>query len=202
MRDKIYLCSHLSLDNFMKDFFSDFEVVNLNQNMLNDRNFKNKNVVFVINQEIKYLNNYSFFLNNNVLVFFSKIEKNINEEKYGRTKFFYGPIKIKQFFETVKLFFFSKSTSFKDISIVGEKMTNLNNQISCLLTSLEKNILIELIEHKKIKREYFLEKIMNVKKNIETKTIESHLTRIRKKLLIVKSKIQISSKDDVFYLED
>ena len=81
-------------------------------------------------------------------------------------------------------------------------MTNLNNQISCLLTSLEKNILIELIEHKKIKREYFLEKIMNVKKNIETKTIESHLTRIRKKLLIVKSKIQISSKDDVFYLED
>ena len=47
-----------------------------------------------------------------------------------------------------------------------------------------------------------LEKIMNVKKNIETKTIESHLTRIRKKLLIVKSKIQISSKDDVFYLED
>ena len=53
-----------------------------------------------------------------------------------------------------------------------------------------------------IKRGYFLEKVLEIKKNIETKTIESHLTRIRKKLLMINSEIQISSKGDVFFIED
>lgn len=61
--------------------------------------------------------------------------------------------------------------------------------------------MFEFVERKKIKRDYFLETIFNIKKNIETKTIESHLTRIRKKLLSIKSKTKISSKEDTFYLE-
>jgi DNA-binding response OmpR family regulator len=81
-------------------------------------------------------------------------------------------------------------------------MINLRNNMGCFLTALEKKILIEFIEYKKIKRDYFLENIIKIKKNVETKTIESHLSRIRKKLLKINSLIQISSKEDVFYFEN
>jgi DNA-binding response OmpR family regulator len=71
-----------------------------------------------------------------------------------------------------------------------------------LLTPLEKEILIVLFEKKQITREFLLEEILKIKKDIETKTIESHLTRIRRKLLKIESEIQISSKEDVFFLEN
>ena len=71
-----------------------------------------------------------------------------------------------------------------------------------LLTPLEKEIIIVLFEKKQITREFLQEEILKIKKNIETKTIESHLTRIRRKLLKIESEIQISSKEDVFFLEN
>ena len=79
-------------------------------------------------------------------------------------------------------------------------MANLKIQMK---TKMEKfKILTEFIEHKKISRNYFLEQIFKINKDAETKTIESHLTRIRKKLNKINSEIQISLKENIFYLED
>ena len=86
--------------------------------------------------------------------------------------------------------------------IVGEKMTNLSSGLCVLLTPLEREILVVFFKNKKIQRDYFLEQILKLKKNIETKTVESHLTRIRKKLLKIESDIQITAKEDVFYLHN
>jgi len=91
---------------------------------------------------------------------------------------------------------------FKDIHIYGEKITNPSLDLSLLLTPLEKEILIFVCENKEIKKTALLENVLKIKTDIETKTIESHLTRIRKKLLSIKSEIQISLKDDTVYLED
>ena len=123
------------------------------------------------------------------------------EKKYGQSNFLYGPIRIKKFFDTIRMCFLSKTIFYKDLKIVGEKIFNLELKLFCTLTYLEKEILTKLIEKKEINRDYFLEEILKIKKNIETKTIESHLTRIRKKLLSIKSKITITSKEDKFYLE-
>ena len=73
--------------------------------------------------------------------------------------------------------------------------------LSVLLTPLEKEILIFLFENRRVKKDYLLEKIIKIKKEIETKTAESHLTRIRGKLLKIKSQIQIKTKEDFFYLD-
>ena len=70
-----------------------------------------------------------------------------------------------------------------------------------MLTPLEKEILIFLFENKEIKRGYLLEEIIKIKKEIETKTAESHLTRIRGKLIKIKSEIKIKTKEDIFYLD-
>ena len=115
--------------------------------------------------------------------------------------FFYGHSSVKKFLDEIKISFIFKILVLKNIEIVGEKITNINSGENLLLTSLEKEILIVLLENKKIKRDYLLEEILKIKKNIETKTIESHLTRIRRKLLRIKSEIQIFSKEDVIYLD-
>jgi len=73
--------------------------------------------------------------------------------------------------------------------------------LSVLLTPLEKEILIFLFENKRVKKDLLLEKIIKIKKEIETKTVESHLTRIRGKLIKIKSQIKIKTKEDIFYLD-
>ena len=69
-----------------------------------------------------------------------------------------------------------------------------------MLTSAEKKILILLFEKKEIEKFFLLENVLKLRKDIETKTIESHLTRIRKKLLSISSQIDIISKDNKVFL--
>ena len=114
----------------------------------------------------------------------------------------YGPVAIYKFLNLVKSFFQTKINIFSDIKIYGEKMINTKTGQSCLLTDLEKKILLGFVDKKKISRDYFLEKILNIKKNVETKTIESHLTRIRKKIKNIGGKINITSRSDFFFLDN
>ena len=202
MKDKIYLYSQKNIQEFIKRLLCDFEVISFGEQSFLDTNFKNKNVLIVDNKKRAKSISESFLSNNNTLFFFLKNEKTNNEENKTQVKSFYGPIRIKNFFDNVKTYFYSNTIFYKDINIVGENITNVKNGLSASLTPLEKKILYELVEKKKTKREFFLEEILKIKKDIKTKTIESHFTRIRKKLLIIKNKIQIFSKDDTFYLED
>ena len=200
MKDKIFLYSEINLKEFFKDFFPDFDLNNLNKEFLIDKNFKNKNVIFITKKNITKIVKTTFFLNNNVLVFSSNYDEKKIDQKFQQTKFFDRPLKIQKFYDIVKMCFYSKILNCEDIKIVDEQIVNTEKKISSNLTPLEKKILIELIEKKKINREYFLENIIKISKSAETKTIESHLTRIRKKILAVQSKLLIFSKDDVFYL--
>ena len=68
------------------------------------------------------------------------------------------------------------------------------------MTPPEKEILILLFERNKIEKKFLLENVLKLRKDTETKTIESHLTRIRKKLLSINCNIEIISKDSVIYL--
>ena len=202
MKNKIYFYSNVSCQNFFKDLLFEFEFLNLSDEFINNKSFKNKNILIAVSDEIKTTFEEFFFLHNNVVIFSSKKNENLSVEKYTQATFFHGPVHIKNFLNILKSCFISNIFVFKDIKIFGETITNTNTGLSCNLTALEKNFLTELIDGMQIKRGYFLEKVLEIKKNIETKTIESHLTRIRKKLLMINSEIQISSKGDVFFIED
>ena len=201
MKKSIYLYAHSPLSNLVIDILFSFEVNILTNDIFKDKNFKNNNVLFV-NKKYEQTINQSFFSNNNVIFFLSKQEKESNEKINSQAKYFYGPLNTKQFIENIRSYFFSALFYYKDIKILDEEMINIKNGSNCLLTGLEKKILTEFIEHKKISRNYFLEKIFKINKDAETKTIESHLTRIRKKLNKINSEIQISLKENIFYLED
>ena len=73
-------------------------------------------------------------------------------------------------------------------------MINNKAEKEIFLTTLEKDILIPLINQEQIEKNFLLENILKIKKDTETKTIESHLTRIRNKLSKIDSKLKIISK--------
>ena len=201
MKKNIYLISKPPLLNIIKEIFFDFDIRSINFETLKDGDLKNKNILII---DIQKLNNNfyeSFFLNNNVVVCFLKKPNNFDISKYHNTKFFFKKINVKKFFDEVKTFFISKSVVFKNNKISEEKIINLNTGLSFVLTPLEKEILTVLFEKKQIKKEYLLEEVLRIKKDIETKTIESHLTRIRKKLIKIESEIHITSKDDNICIE-
>ena len=201
MKEKIYIHSKNINMAFIQNILFEYDTVLLSNDLVADPGFKNNNVIFILEEGIKKINK-SFFSNNNVLVFISNKQKNFYKEEHSQIKFFNGPIKIKKFIDTIKPSFFATAIIFEDIKILELKIKNLNSDLSCKLTPLEKIILLEFIDKKTINREVFLTKVFNIKSNIETKTIESHLTRIRRKLSKIESRIKISSKEDVFYIDN
>ena len=63
------------------------------------------------------------------------------------------------------------------------------------LTETEASIFKLLLIEKNINREILKKKILNIKTDIETKSLESHLSRIRKKIKEVDPLIEITSQD-------
>jgi len=86
------------------------------------------------------------------------------------------------------------------IKVLGEKIINKKTEKEIFLTNLEKKILIMLIDKVKIEKNFLLEVVLNIKKETETKTLESHLTRIRSKLLKINSNLKILSKENKVFL--
>lgn len=201
MTDKIYLYSNKNLFNFIKDILLDYEILPLTMEKINSSDFRNNSVLIVAHNDSIKNTNESFFLNNNVVGFFSKKDELDNLNKTNNTNFFYGQKSVKKFLDEIKTNFIFKRIVIKNIEIYGEKITNISLHKSLFLTPIEKEIMFVLFEKKKIKKEFFLEEILKIKKDIETKTIESHLTRIRRKLQKIKSDFQITARDDYFYLD-
>ena len=106
------------------------------------------------------------------------------------------PISINQIKTVIENFVENIKISFHDITIVNEKMTNINNNSFCYLTKLESEILSFLIIEKEITKKYIQENILSIKSTIQTSSLDSHLTRIRKKMSQIKTNIKIQSKSD------
>jgi len=183
------------------EILSDYKILPITFDQLNDENFTNNNTILFGDRDlVKKINKY-FFVQNNAVFFIKNNKDPIDQLEYKNAIFLYGNLRIKKFIDEIKTCFITKKIVLKNIEIFGDKITNLTPGLTTSLTPLEKEILVFLFENKKIKREYLLEKIIKIKKEIKTKTAESHLTRIRGKLIKIKSDIQIKTKEDVFYLD-
>ena len=107
------------------------------------------------------------------------------------------PLHPHQIKNSVNNFFIDKTFSFKDILIIENKISNKDKENkNALLTYIEKEILLHIIENKVSSKEDLKKNILNIGENVETKSIDSHLSRIRKKLDAIESKLNISSKNN------
>ena len=139
------------------------------------------------------------------LIDFKKLDDNFliitnlknNKIDFGKkVKLLQTPASINYIKNTIENFIQTLKVNFQDISIDREKLINLNDKSYCYLTKLESEILVFLIREKETSKDFIKENILNIKSNIETNSLESHLTRIRKKMNRINTKVKIQTKNE------
>ena len=168
---------------------------------LKDINYKfiNQNILLIVSEIFEESLQRSFFKKNNVVIFYTT-NNNPNRKTSYDLKTFNKHININKFIDEVTTFFAKNSIIYGDIKVQGEKIINNKTEKEIPLTPLEKDILTLLIEQQEIEKNFLLEGVLKIKKETETKTIESHLTRIRNKLSKINSKLKIISKGKKIFL--
>ena len=192
MKNKINIFSDKKIEFFLSDLFFDYDL--FFEDFIEIPNYLENyglNIIFLNEKETTKFINFKK-LSDNFLVFSSlkNIKLNINNQIIKIPK----PIDhlkniIENFVENLKI-------KFHDIIIVNEKLTNINNDSFCYLTKLESQILTYLIIEKESTKKYIQENILNIKSTIQTNSLDSHLTRIRKKMNQVKTTVRIQSKSE------
>ena len=192
MKNKINIFSDKKIKFFLIELFSDYELFFMNINEIPKYiEHTGINIIFLNDKEStkkidlkKLSDNFLILTNlknqnpdiNNQLI---KVPKSI---KYIKNL-------VENFVENLKI-------KFHDIIIVNEKLTNINDNSSCYLTKLESEILKYLIIEKESTKKHIQENILNIKSTIETNSLDSHLTRIRKKMYKIKTNVKIQSKNE------
>ena len=101
----------------------------------------------------------------------------------------------------IENFFNNNFYEIKDIVIRNQNIFNSNNKKMQPLTEIESKILTYLITNKLCTKEYIKENILNIKSSIETNSVDTHLTRIRKKFDIINTELIIKSKNNIVSIE-
>ena len=196
---EIYLYSEKNINKLLNKIFISFEVHNTSPEALKENNFINQNILLIVSETFEEGLQKSFFNKNNVVIFYTT-NNNPNRKILYDIKTFNKPININKFIDEITTFFVKNSISYGDIKLQGEKIINNKTEKETSLTLLEKDILTLLIDQQEVEKNLLLEGVLKIKKETETKTIESHLTRIRNKLLKINSKLKITSKGNKVFL--
>ena len=191
MKNELNIFCNKNIKNFLTSLLSDYEITIMKLDLIKDNIQASQANIIIINNDID-LRDYNN-LNNNSLVITNLKNLNLNLNK---SKIIYSPISINNLKNRIENFVQNLKVQFYDISIYDEKLINLDNDIFCYLTKIELEILRCLIRKKETSKNFIKQNILNIKSNIETNSLESHLSRIRKKMNTVKTKVKIQTKND------
>ena len=192
MKNKINIFSDKKIKFFLIELFSDYKLSFIDLNNI-QKYIENTaiNIIFLNDKENTNLIDFKKLSDNFLLISNIKNENLNKNNQVIRIPKSINNIKtiIENFVENVKI-------KFHDITIVNEKLTNIKNNSFCYLTKLESEILTYLIIEKEGTKKYIQENILNIKSTIQTNSIDSHLTRIRKKMNKIKTSVKIQSKSE------
>ena len=194
MKNKLNVYSNNRIKNFLSILLSEYELVFMKLDSIDfGLRTTQANIVIINNNDDAELIN-SKQLNENFLIIFNLKNKKLRFNH--KIKVLNGPVSISHIKNTIENFSQNLKVQFHDICIYNEKLTNLNNRSFCYLTKSELEILCFLIREKEVDKSFIRENILKIKSNIETNSLESHLTRIRKKMNKVKTVLKIQTKSE------
>ena len=192
MKNKINIFSDKKIKFFLRELFSDYELFFMNLSEIQNYVENNSINIIVLNND-ESSKTFDFKkLKGNFLIL-SNIKNQSTEINY---QFIKTPTSINQIKTITENFLENIKIIFHDITIINDKMTNINNDSFCYLTKLESEILSYLIYEKESTKNYIQENILNIKSTIKTNSLDSHLTRIRKKMNQIDTCIKIQSKSE------
>lgn len=148
-----------------------------------------------LNKIVDIINNYK----KNFLFF---LPSNLNKEKIinNFSKIHY-PIEISIFEKKIYSFQNLLKLSFKNLYLNNENMLiNIENNSSVYLTELEVSILKIFFTNKKASKDELKIKALKIKPDIESKTLEAHVYRLRKKIAKICTKTTIMNLDKQYLI--
>ena len=197
MNNEILLYSELYDSKIVETVLEDFNIKQFDLKELKNKNYKNKNILVFLNDNTYLDDLKKISLNNFVLCLVNK--KNI-EQASNKATMLSSPVTLNKLKELADRVYKSNIKEYNDIVILEKKLTNKKNKKYTYFTDLENEIFSELLEKKELDKKYLKENILNIKNNIDTRSIESHFSRIRKKLSFIESSIKITSRGEVFFI--
>ena len=173
----------LSLDNFDFIYSNNFNDVNL---LIITPSIGKNELMPIISKMKKN--------ENRLIIFAHESQKNILD--LIENKIIYYPINCYEFEKKINLFFFDKDLFFLNISINHENfLINNNNQKKQHITETEFKIMKLFFTQKIVERKKLHVEILNLHPEIDTKSLDSHLSRIRAKLSLIDSGLSIVARD-------
>ncbi len=202
MKTKLDIFSTKELKNFFINFDSLFETsLKDYEELQRVDEQKNLSLVFLENKElISEENLKKISENENFIVLCNDFYLSQNFS-LNKTNIITPPISVNKFIDLLNEFIFKKKFIFKNTKLHNCVVSNLETQETNHLTQAENLILLKLFNEKKVKKRDLERDALQIKQDINTSSIESHLNRIRKKLKKISSNFTISSKDKYVYLE-
>lgn len=194
MKNRLNIFSNNNINNFLKKLFCEHELILMKyEDVALNLQSTNPNIIIINDKNDFNLINLDK-LNENFLLIYNIKKNNLVFKK--NIKFLNTPLSINQIKNTLSSFIQNFKVKFHDISIDNEKIKNVNNGSFSYLTKVEVEILKYIIREKEVSKSFIKENILNIKSNIETNSLESHLTRIRKKMNQVKTAVKLQTKSE------
>ena len=191
MKNRLNIFCNNNIKNFLPYFLSDYELTIMKLDQIkNNIQVSQANIIIISNNDI-VLRKYGK-LSDNCLIISNLKKLNFS----NKLNILNSPLSINNLKNRIEYFIQNLKVQFHDLSLYNEKLINLDNDNFCYLTKIELEILTYLIRKKEISKNFIKENILNIKSNIETNSLESHLSRIRKKINTLKSKVKIQTKNE------
>ena len=193
MKQKINIYTNIKSNIFFEQLFNSHDIVFKNIDEINNDKSKSEGGIIFLNNKTYNPDLFKKKLDDNFLLITNTILEKFNENNFSNIS---KPIPLNTVKSKINKFLSDRKIFFEDIEISDKKIINSKSKKFELLTDIENEILQFLIFNKSCAKDSIKNKILNIKSNIQTNSLESHLTRIRKKLDKIESKIIITSKKD------
>ncbi len=112
-----------------------------------------------------------------------------------------SPFSINKFVDFVNNFANKRKYTFKEIQLHNQTIINMKTKNHISLTYAENLIVLKLFKEKKVKKTLLERDVLEIKHELNTSSMESHLNRIRKKLKKIKSNLSIFSKNNEVFID-
>ena len=191
MKNGLTIFCNSNIKNFLSSFLLDYDLTIMKLDQIKDNiQVSQANIIIISNNNID-LRDYGK-LSDNCLIISNLKKLNFNY----KLNILDSPLFINNLKNRIEYFVQNLRVHFHDLSLYNEKLINLDNDNFCYLTKIELEILTYLIRKKETSKNFIKENILNIKSNIETNSLESHLSRIRKKMNTIKTKVKIQTKNE------
>ena len=198
MKQKINIYTNIKSYEFFNQIVNKY-ILNYKtiEDLLSDP-IKNDQGGIIINNNINKFEIDLTLLSKNYIVITSNKEVNKTRKNI---QILTPPLFPYQLEDNIENFFNNNFYEIKDIVIRNQNIYNSKNKKTQPLTEIESKILAYLITNKLCTKEYIKENILNIKPSIETNSVDTHLTRIRKKFDIINTELIIKSKNNAVSIE-